>query len=45
MERVITLCNRNGLMARFTNYGARWLAMLVPDRQRNLEDVLLGFDD
>nr|WP_128809657.1 aldose epimerase family protein [Bacteroides rodentium] len=45
MERVITLCNRNGLMARFTNYGARWLAMLVPDRQGNLEDVLLGFDD
>lgn len=45
MERVITLCNRNGLMARFTNYGARWLAMFVPDRQGNLEDVLLGFDD
>lgn len=45
MERVITLHNRNGLTARFTNYGARWLAMLVPDRQGNLEDVLLGFDD
>ena len=45
MERVITLHNRNGLTARFTNYGARWLATLVPDRQGNLEDVLLGFDD
>lgn len=45
MERVITLGNRNGLTARFTNYGARWLTMLVPDRQGHLDDVLLGFDD
>lgn len=45
MEQVITLHNHNGLMARFTTYGARWLAMFVPDRQGRLEDVLLGFDN
>lgn len=45
MERIITLRNRNGLTARFTAYGARWLSMYTPDRQGCFEDVLLGFDD
>ena len=41
---LITLNNVNGLVALFTNYGARWVSMLVPDRKGILADVLLGFD-
>ena len=28
---LITLRNRNGLVAQFTNYGARWVSMWTPD--------------
>lgn len=41
---LITLRNRNGLVAQFTNYGARWVSMWTPDRNGNLSDVILGFD-
>ena len=40
----ITLSNANGLTASFTNYGARWTNMYVPDTKGHLADVLLGFD-
>ena len=43
--QVITLRNTNGLVARFSTYGARWLDMFVPDRNGCFEDVLLGFSE
>ena len=43
--QVITLRNTNGLVARFSIYGARWLDMFVPDRNGCFEDVLLGFSE
>ena len=42
--RLITLQNPNGLVAQFTNYGARWISMWVPDRNGESDDILLGFD-
>ena len=44
-ELMITLRNTNGLVARFSTYGARWLDMFVPDRNGCFEDILLGFSD
>lgn len=41
---LITLRNRNGLIAQFTDYGARWVSMWTPDRDGNLSDIVLGFD-
>lgn len=41
---LFTLRNLNGCVAQFSNYGARWLSMWVPDRNRILADVVLGFD-
>lgn len=41
---LVTLKNRNGLVARFTNYGARWVSMWTPDRNGKLSDIILGFD-
>lgn len=40
-----TLTNENGVSASFTNLGALWLTMLVPDRDGNLADVVLGYDN
>jgi aldose 1-epimerase len=39
-----TLTNANGLIAKITNYGATITGLLVPDRQGNKADVVLGFD-
>lgn len=41
---LITLRNKNGLVAQFTNYGARWVSMWIPDKKGELGDILLGFD-
>lgn len=38
------LRNSNGLVARFTDYGARWVSMWVPAGDGSFEDVVLGFD-
>jgi len=40
-----SLRNAHGLVARLTNFGARLIAMMVPDRNGSLADVVLGFDD
>jgi aldose 1-epimerase len=37
------LRNANGLEACITNFGGRLVSLLVPDRQGNLTDVLLGY--
>ena len=42
---LFTLRNKNGLVAQFTNYGARWLSMWVPDKNDQWSDVVLGFDN
>lgn len=41
---LITLKNASGMVAQFTNYGARWVSMWVPDREGMPGDVILGFD-
>ena len=35
---LVTLKNRNGLVAQFTNYGARWVSMWTPDRDGCMGD-------
>lgn len=42
---VYTIRNRNGIEMRVTNYGGIILSLLTPDRDGNLEDVVLGYDD
>lgn len=39
-----TLTNENGVSASFTDLGAIWLTMLVPDHDGVLADVVLGYD-
>ena len=39
-----TLTNENGVSASFTNLGGTWVSMLVPDRDGQMADVLLGYD-
>ncbi|MCC2599169.1 aldose epimerase family protein [Sphingobacterium sp. FBM7-1] len=38
------LRNRTGMQVAFTDYGARIVSILVPDKAGNLRDVLLGFN-
>ncbi len=38
------LRNKNGMEACITNYGARLVSLMVPDRHGKLEDVVCGFD-
>ncbi|MEX2672342.1 MAG: aldose epimerase family protein [Phycisphaeraceae bacterium] len=40
-----TLRNDNGMVARITNYGATVTELHVPDRNGQLDDVVLGFDN
>lgn len=39
-----TLSNRRGVEAQITNYGATLVALKVPDREGQFDDVLLGYD-
>lgn len=41
---LITLKNRAGMEIALTDYGARLVSALVPDKHGNLLDVVLGFD-
>ncbi|MEM9859155.1 MAG: aldose epimerase family protein [Bacteroidota bacterium] len=38
-----TLTNANGCVAQITNYGARIVALCVPDKEGKMRDVVLGF--
>ena len=40
---LIVLKNRSGMQVAFTDYGARIVSILVPDKNGNLRDVILGF--
>ncbi len=39
-----TLTNANGMEVCITNFGGRIVSILVPDKQGNMQDVVLGFD-
>ncbi|MEO8404148.1 MAG: aldose epimerase family protein, partial [Chitinophagaceae bacterium] len=39
-----TLKNKNNVTAEFTNYGARLVSLMVPDKSGNMVDVVLGHD-
>jgi aldose 1-epimerase len=41
---LFTLKNKQGLVAKVTNFGARLVQLLVPDREGRLDDVTLGYD-
>ena len=42
--RIYTLVNANGLEARIMTYGATVVSLKVPDREGQLDDVVLGYD-
>jgi len=42
--QLYTLTNKNGLVAKITNYGAIVTELHVPDRNGTLADIVLGFD-
>ena len=42
---IYTLTNANGLTARIMTYGAIVVSLQVPDREGNLGDIVLGYDD
>lgn len=43
--KLYTLTNRNGMVAKLMTYGALLTELQVPDREGNLGDVVLGFDN
>ena len=40
-----TLSNSSGMEVCITNYGGRIVSIIVPDRDGNMKDVVLGFDN
>lgn len=42
---VCTIINENGLSATITNYGLRILALHTPDKNKNFDNIVLGFND
>jgi len=40
-----TLCNNNGAEMTVTNYGAKIVSLLVPDKNGNLVDVVTGYNN
>ena len=40
-----TLKNDNGMEVCITNFGARVVSIMVPDRDGNMQDVVLGYDN
>ena len=43
--KLYTMVNKNGTEASFTDLGAAWVTMIVPDRDGKKEDVVFGYDD
>ncbi len=39
-----TLKNENGIEVKMTNYGARIVSILMPDKNGNYDDIVLGFN-
>jgi Galactose mutarotase and related enzymes len=42
---LFTLANKNGMSVSAINYGCQILRILAPDKERNIADVVLGFDN
>ena len=42
---LITIENKNGMRLSMTDYGARIVSLLVPDRDGQMRDVMLGYDN
>ncbi|KPK87161.1 MAG: hypothetical protein AMS27_03400 [Bacteroides sp. SM23_62_1] len=42
---LFTFQNSNGITIKVTNYGGTVISILVPDRDGNVDDVVLGFDN
>ena len=42
---LVTLKNKNGLVAQVTNYGAIIVSLYVPDKNGKFEDVVQGYDN
>ena len=42
--KLFTLKNQNGMEVTVTNYGARIVSWMVPDKKGQMEDVVLGYD-
>jgi aldose 1-epimerase len=40
-----TLTNKNGLVAKLTDFGATLVELHVPDKNGDMEDIVQGFDD
>ena len=43
--KLYTLKNQNGMEVCITNYGGRVVSLVVPDKDGNPTDVVLGFDN
>ncbi|MCY4778278.1 galactose mutarotase [Sphingobacterium sp. UT-1RO-CII-1] len=43
--KLYTLTNKQGSVAYLTNFGARLVGLVVPDKHNTLTDVVLGFDN
>ena len=43
--KLYTMVNKNGTEASFTDLGAAWVTMIVPDRDGKMDDVVFGYDD
>src|SRR5688500_15043401 len=41
---LFVLTNTTGIQVAITNYGARLVSLLVPDKNKRLVDVIVGFD-
>ena len=42
--KLFTLTNKNGVVAKISNYGALLTHLFVPDREGNAQDLTHGFD-
>lgn len=42
--RLYKLTNKNGVTVEITNFGGKIVTIIVPDRDGNLKDIVLGFD-
>jgi aldose 1-epimerase len=45
MTELFTLKNKSGMMAQVTNYGAKLVTLIVPDRNGVPADVVMGYDN
>lgn len=41
--KLFTLTNKNGITVQLTNYGAHIVSVLTPDKNNNIDDIILGY--